>query len=367
MSRTSEQQQRRLWVVVPGHGNAHRLQSLHQTLSALQNSAREQQIGFDCFVYVWNEPLVPNTTQVLSPLCHVEYNVGLWTHHMKQVPRVDTLNAATTINATTATTILNPPSHVAILMDDVNAQTVSVPKLLEAMERGHLDVAAPSIADLYPASQSRLYCQVHETGHVDMLFTVFTSAVWQCWQDLLDTTLNAHGWGYDLTLANVCHATVGVVDQQSIRHEQACGTHGENKNCEVRTYSIDEAKREMRVWFAGALNVTDTDAYYNEVINTRPYALPYCQYTLFRWIPATAATTQTLFALSGLYDHAWQSVVDGLNQSGILAPAPLADALHHARNGSVELLESIDARFATWNGNLPIRHHCNNQMHLVGC
>jgi hypothetical protein len=145
----------------------------------------------------------------------------------------------------------------------------------------------------------------------------------------------------------MCATPVGVVNQQSIRHDQACSSsHGGNKNCEARTYSADQAKREMRAWFSGALNVTDTNAYYNNVINKRPYELPYCQYALFRWISATVTT-----ALLGLYyDHAWHSVVKGLNRSGILAPATSTDVLHVTHDGSVELVESIDARFAR-NGN----------------
>jgi hypothetical protein len=62
MPPTLEHPQRRLWVVVPGHGNADRLRSLNLTLSSLRDSADEQKIAFDCFVYVWNQPLVPNTT-----------------------------------------------------------------------------------------------------------------------------------------------------------------------------------------------------------------------------------------------------------------------------------------------------------------
>jgi hypothetical protein len=91
-----EKQQQRLWVVVPGHGDASRLQSfcLRMESTATKHHAST------------------------SPLCHVEYHLEcrIVDASFEKSTRFYTVEAINTIAKS-----LNPPSYVAVLMDDVNA------------------------------------------------------------------------------------------------------------------------------------------------------------------------------------------------------------------------------------------------------
>jgi hypothetical protein len=51
--------------------------------------------------------------------------------------------------------------------------------------------AAPAVPDLFRSSYARSSCRAHETGHVDTLLVVFTTAAWQCccWQSHIDAAI----------------------------------------------------------------------------------------------------------------------------------------------------------------------------------
>jgi Protein of unknown function (DUF707) len=232
-----------------------------------------------CIVYVYKKELMDLVVQQLSALCTVELSLGFWTHHMLKVGR-GTTNVAPALNSTTSYTSPNGSARlrddaacVAILMDDINVQSVQLPRLVHTMQQAHLDVVVPAIPggvykDLLPQDS----CTAHETGHVDMLLTIFTMAAWQCWQQHINVSMNAHGWGYDATLADVCGVRIGVVNHETLYHEANCPAGTE---CPARTYDTDRALAEMHSWIQAAMGVPYTAAYFHYVAYERPAGLPY--------------------------------------------------------------------------------------------
>ena len=81
-------------------------------------------------------------------------------------------------------------------------------------------------------------CEAHRTDFADILFVVFDSKTWLCWQRNLDLELNPLGWGYDTTLHVLCNATIGIIDEAIISHPPV----------ETRSYDSQLALRQLEDW-----------------------------------------------------------------------------------------------------------------------
>jgi Protein of unknown function (DUF707) len=248
-------------VVVPGLGDAARLPQLKATLLALQQSAASS-MHFTCIVYVWKETILENVIQELD-FCDVEFSEGLWTHHMKKVGQSN-FSAA----------VLQSATHVAILIDDIDAGNVDLPALLRTMRLANFDVTAPSLPGRYGVHQKRNDCQAHKTGFIEILFTIFTKEKWTCWQDNLNLEINDHGWGYDITLADICDASLGIIDHETAFHRAPPSDGGQS------SYDTEKAWGQMFHWIKAVKNYTmaQSEEYVDFVKNQRPSNFPHCHH-----------------------------------------------------------------------------------------
>jgi hypothetical protein len=318
-------------LAVPGHGNAERTPLLKASLEALHQSTASQNIPLHCIVYVWRMELVQSVTQELRDLCTVEYSEGLWTHHLIKVGQfIDHYSKDTTTRAAF--------THVAIMMDDMNTQTIDLPALLQSMQRAQLDVVSPAIPHWSnPSNFARSHCLAHVTGHVDILFTVFTTTMYRCYQNQIDTAINEYGWGYDITLADVCRAAVGVIDHELAHHQPTCSNPDPAAGCELRTYDANVAAAQMWEWIRISMafpTATEANTYKNYVAVERPSTLPYCRLVAFHLVPRLTDVTSTRPPLP----DEWTLVLQQLYTAGYLSleASPLA---------TVALVDSLEQWF----------------------
>lgn len=243
-----------LVVVVPGLGDATRIPVLQKSLTGLL--ATTEQVS--CIVYVWNKTLVDEATDKLK-LCTVTYNEGLWTNHMLRA------NDSVIGNAT----------HVAVLIDDIDVSAVNVSSFLSTIHQAGYDVASASIPGWhYKAMHPRAECKSHRTDFADVLFLVYTRQAWRCWQQQIDLTVNEFGWGYDVTFAEKCNVTVGIIDEAIARHQVDCANGGD---C-TRSYNGAAASRQQMDWFQHATELPREQLrqYWEYVVYKRPQTFPYC-------------------------------------------------------------------------------------------
>lgn len=247
------QTRRSILVVVPGFGDMKRMNTLVKSVSAIRDSLQEAHYGFECIVNVWNKSIVLNATQHLEPICQVQYNPGLWTHHLKRTP------------PTTA-------SHVAILMDDIDASRVNMFHTLDVMEKSDLDGISPSIDDqLYRCMLPRRGCLSHRTDFVNIFFLIMKRPLWDCFMSNIDVEQNSYGWGMDVVLSDLCNASLGVVDIYNLTHR------GESS-----LYNRDEAREQMSHYLHAKIGVqlqakfSDYKWYYDCIAIHRPNVFAHC-------------------------------------------------------------------------------------------
>jgi Protein of unknown function (DUF707) len=312
-------------VVVPGLGDAARLPQLKATLLALLQSA-EPSIDFTCIVYVWKEAILENMAQELD-FCGVEFSKGMWTHHMKRVGQ-SKFSAAALASAT----------HVAILIDDIDAGNVNVPALLRTMRLANFDVTAPSLPGRYSVHEMRSHCQAHKTGFVEILFTIFTKETWTCWQDNLNLEINDHGWGYDLALADMCNANLGIIDHETAFHRAPPSDAG------VSTYDTGKAADQMFAWIMATRGYTgeQVDDYRNFVVRQRPFTFPYCHRIQLHW----RNETESLVVEQRDGTVEWHSILLWLIGAGYLSQ----DTSSVTSSSFVEFVGSIDEWFGSREG-----------------
>jgi hypothetical protein len=299
-------------LAVPGHGNPERTPLLKASLEALHQSAASQNIPLLCVVYVWRIELVQNVTLELRDLCTVEYSEGLWTHHLIKVGQfMDQYFKDDTTAKKAALT------HVAIMMDDM------------------VSPAIPHWSN--PSNYARSHCLAHATGHVDILFTVFTTKMYRCYQNQIDTAINEYGWGYDITLADVCRATVGVIDHEMAHHQPTCSNPDPTAGCELRTYDANMAWTQMWEWIRVAMAFptrTEAEIYKNYVAMVRPLTLPFCRLVAFHLLPGPADATSTMQPQR----DEWTLVLQGLHTAGYLS-------LEASPPSTVALVDSLEQWF----------------------
>ena len=181
-------------VVVPGIGDMSRLTNLKASLLQLRKTS-----SADCLVIVWNASAMKQFKEELQ-FCHVQYNSGMWTDHMKLItsdhPKIN----------------FGRLTHVAILIDDIDVRNVHLTKFLNLMRISGYGMASASFNQWhYPVMHSRRVCSSHRSDFSDILFSVFTIPTWICWLSLI-TEDNRIGWGYELVLNGKSNETVVFIE-----------------------------------------------------------------------------------------------------------------------------------------------------------
>lgn len=266
----SRAQLKNLTVVVPGFGDMSRMPVLKQSLAAIQDSLiRSKQYGFSCLVYVYKDAILAEAVSELS-FCQVEPNQGLWTHHMKKVPPLDP----------------SLTSHVAVIMDDIDvfSHHLDTSFMLDRMEKMGYNMASSS----FPRGSvhreglhQRAECTSHETGYVDILYTIYDWKSWKCWQDNIDLEINPYGWGYDVLVGDVCQVRIGVIDDQAVAVHvtHPCEKEG---GCRKSSYDTDAARKQMEAWIAHASKTSNLIGY-NQNVEGTTEAYDYRGNVLARW------------------------------------------------------------------------------------
>jgi hypothetical protein len=314
-------------LAVPGFGNLERLPLLQASIAALQNTMDHDNMRFSCLIYIWRADLIALVQQEIAQ-CIAIYSPGLWTHHLI---RIRPLHA-------------ERPTHVIVMMDDMDARTIHLPTLLDTMTRADFTVANPSIPDWQTtSSRSRAHCIAHQTQHVDILFTVFTSSIFfDCFQRQVDPKTNENGWGYDITLADTCPgARIGIVDHQVVLHRPACPmdsaalpqvlpdgttdapdevarwnvTYTDCVGGKPRTYDTDTATAQMKRWIRDSMKLKSDDEgwkFFEYVAFQRPNTLRYCG------LVQLALRNKAYYEIASLHRGGWHAVLDGLNDDRVL-------------------------------------------------
>lgn len=288
-------------VVVPGHGSARRLPYLKRSLTHLRNGFADVQ-QFDCLVFVYKMSLMPKTVSELK-FCNVVYNEGLWTDHMRRAPGIIG-------NSSSAY------SHTVLMMDDIDATSVRLPAMIQTMERAGYSAATPSLPGWQTSSLlQRKHCLAHRSDHIDILFTVFTKAAWDCWQSMIHTGVaNHYGWGFDLTFSEYCGITLGITDHEMARHDpERCESGGD---CEMRSYDSEAARNEMDQWIisanVGVETIEEANAYFKHVAFLRPLTFDYCD-LIQLYLPSDE------FYKSTTHRGGWKTIVEGTIDLGIVS------------------------------------------------
>jgi Protein of unknown function (DUF707) len=277
---------RKVLVVVPGLGEAQRVNSTLTSLESLRRSVLDES-GFACLVYVYKLDILEEVKGRMEHLCEVVFNRGMWTSHMKRVPPLTDLTTATTATAGTAAAAAPPSAvqspalrrlaggvtHVAVMMDDVDVADLDLPRFVALMEFAGFGAATPAfLGEQYAVMRKRCDCVYHRTDFVNVLFTVFTRRVWQCWQAGIDPAKNRHGWGMDMAVAGLCNTTSGVLDVFDSYHPRS--------SKEGRLYSAEEANQQLASWIVKHTKVKrESVREYRECVSVhRPLAaFPHCE------------------------------------------------------------------------------------------
>ena len=140
-------------------------------------------------------------------------------------------------------------SHVLLLLDDVKPRrNFSVSRMIDALRTFDLDMASSAIhkyrSFASPTLQPSPDCAVRQVSFVDPLLLLFKRKAWECWQREINTTINRMGWGYQLTFASRCNASIGVVDTEVAVHAN-----------QPRLYSTTSALTQMRQWLDPPANL----------------------------------------------------------------------------------------------------------------
>ena len=261
-----------LLVVVPGTGDPSRLPGLKKSLEALSlSAAANDNLSFQCLVFVWEETLVEQTKQSI-PNCTVEFNTGKWTHHMLKVPQPPSAGPGG-----------DSATHVAILVDDVDVSRVNISEFLSTMTEAGYGMASAAVPQWhYPAMHPRYECGSHRTDYADVLFVVFTVSTWQCWLAQINLEINDMGWGYDLTLATKCKVSVGVIDSAIASHKARCMLGGD---CD-RSYDNGIAQNQLWRWIKFATrkkSTTRAKEFHKYITVERPKQFPRCDSWSANW------------------------------------------------------------------------------------
>jgi hypothetical protein len=235
-------------LVIPGHGLNRRWNMLESSVTHLRNSCIGHPIKFHCVIYSYN---INYSLALMSRnLCEVVESEGLWTHHMLKVKH-------------------RGYSHIALLMDDVNASNVSIPHSLSAMLRSKMNVVSAAMEGWHYKHMHSFPppCIVHEVNFIDMLFAIFTRKAWVCWVSIMDPLVNPSGWGYDLVFKRKCKVRLGVLDNQSARHGEGGLPKEEKFGYKTRTYNATVASSQMIAYMANIFQLPSNESVRSRVVS----------------------------------------------------------------------------------------------------
>ena len=225
-------------LVIPGHGGLKRWNLLQLSIRALRKSVKNSFQNFKCEIYSYNPTYTPQLKS--KKLCTIVENRGYWTHHMSKV------------NATGY-------SHIAVMMDDVNATRVNLPRAIRTMNRFGFDVASAGMEQWhYSHMNPHPSCLGHAVNFVDVLFTIFTAHMWDCWVRQIDLDVNPIGWGYDLTMRDLCHSKAGVLDKEIARHGHGKLPGDAVFGAKSRSYDTKAAVQQLRQWVGKVYGITNS-------------------------------------------------------------------------------------------------------------
>ena len=222
-----------LMVIVPGHdGSPHKSRKLVRSMQNLLRSAHPSggDVGVvaTCSVYVYSDETYHHhvaSRSELHSLCELHLSHGMWTHHMLRYRGAH--------------------DFVAVMMDDVEVDaTFSIHALVEVASRRSLSLASASLKHSWHWSimQTNKSCLLRRTRYTDVMLSVFRMEAFQCWLGQIDPDRNAFGWGYDLTFAYACNASIGIVDTQAVSH------HGGTDPARGGERTHDEAPALKALW-----------------------------------------------------------------------------------------------------------------------
>ncbi len=299
-------------IVVPGTGDLRRLPALKKSLNNLVRGQGSRHVTCGCHVFVWNESTVMKIREVLD-FCLVTYHAGYWTHHMRAIKSNPTVMGQ---NVT----------HVALLIDDIDASNVQLRRVVRIMRIAKYGMASAAFPQWhYSAMHQREECSSHRSDYADVLFSTFTISTWRCWSEMLHSfTENKYGWGYDVLLADRCNVRVGIIDEQVGWHEGACINDGD---C-ARSYPEDVAMKQLWKFIQDttpASNEAEAREHHKIVTSERPFTLPYCDFwkkdfveKLKGHLKFTRVPDQNIQLET--QNEAWKTVIQYLIEKGSIIP-----------------------------------------------
>jgi hypothetical protein len=258
-------------LVVPGLGEASRIDTLVRSIENISRSLKHEQNGFGCVVYVYNWSVLLEAAKRLRHVCQVHFSEGRWAHHMKRLP----------------SPLPESKTHVAVLMEDMDVSDIDLSGFLSVMDWSKFGIASPVVQSPFHLSmEGRCRCLYHRTDFVSIMFTVFTKEVWQCWHNHIDTVNNPFGWGMDVTVNTLCNTTSGIIDVYEAHHERDRLSGATTRSNTFFRRSVSppppplplqdqnhqkQAHRQMLQWIANKTAAKDPQKSYECTVLHRPF------------------------------------------------------------------------------------------------
>lgn len=221
-----------MMVIVPGHdGTNRKSQRLHKSLQNLMKSSistNSMNLLLECSIYFYDEVMYKkhvSSKSSLYELCDMQLSFGKWTSHMLKYR--------------------GSHDYVAVLMDDVYINVdFNIQSFVSVMLGNSFDMASASLKHSWhwTLMQKVNNCMFRKTHYSDILFSVFRGDSFRCWLNEINLLSNSYGWGLDITFPYKCHASVGIIDTQSVVHNAG----SDPAKGGTRTY--DEATALRQLW-----------------------------------------------------------------------------------------------------------------------
>ena len=76
------------------------------------------------------------------------------------------------------------------------------------------------LSELCPGLYPNISCgwMGYDVPQVEIFVQVFLPLAWVCFWDVLDTSINSEGWGYDVCFKTVCNASIALLDNWNALH-----------------------------------------------------------------------------------------------------------------------------------------------------
>ena len=240
----------RFLVIIPGFGgNLVRESYIRQSLQFYPAH------NWDCLLFVYNSDARSGGRQVLrhksnaSLPCELIASPGKFVEHLLHVrPEFVMRRKYQLIVVHVDDAVFMPPfefSWEAIhhFMTTASIDSIS-PRVNQAglvrlmNPRSNSTKLSETCPGLYPAtsgnsdvgeSQSSCGWMGYDVPQVEIFIQVFLPLAWVCFWDMLDATVNAEGWGYDVCFKTVCNATIVLLDDWHAMHTKPNGSRTDGR------------------------------------------------------------------------------------------------------------------------------------------